>query len=131
MIYFLSFALQEGGDVITEYIINRECYKCIESNGWVEAKFMLHSTTGVEFPREFWSALSGRSKFYLLFAPKSTLFVLFDLLFDCWQVGDLLFNLTYGLAVVHFDFWVWDRNPDIWSKSYCKLVNGPNALYSV
>jgi len=63
----------------------------------------------------------GQNLTYYL--PKKHIFVLFSLLFDCRQVGDLLFDLfTYGLVVVHFDFWLWDRNPNIKSKSALKLA---------
>jgi len=72
-----------------------------------------------KFPMDFRSAaLSGRSKSDLFFDQKAHLFVLFYPLFVCWHVGDLLFDLlSYGLAVVHFYFQVWDSNPDVHSKS--------------
>jgi len=56
----------------------------------------------------------------------------FDLLFDCQQIGDIYFLtfFTYMLAGVHFDFQVWNRNPDIWSKSAQNLLgNSTPFLY--
>jgi len=36
---------------------------------------------------------NGQVKIWLTLCPKSTFFVLFDLLFDCRQIGDLLLDL--------------------------------------
>ncbi len=57
---------------------------------------------------------------------------IFELLFDCWQIGDLFSTFfTHELAVIHFEFWVWDRNPDIQSKSAQNLLGNMLQFFSV
>jgi len=77
---------------------------------------------GVEFPSKF--------------CPKSTLFVYSDLLFwlstskgpTLWPNLNTFF--AYGLAIVHFGFWVWDRNPNIHSKS-ARILLGNSTRFLI
>jgi len=84
------------------------------------------------FPINFWCAILDRSKIWPTFWQKNHIFELFDILFNRQQVGDLLIDLfTYGLEVVYFDFLVWNRIPNIRSKSAQNLLGKSYWFFTV
>ncbi len=99
------------------YEINVSCYATLQA---------YTVNKGVKFPSEFWSALLGRPKSDLLIAH---FFVIFKLLLDCWQVGDLLFDLCY-LWASGCSFWLLSlRHKSRYALKKCPKLT--NLFYSV